>query len=231
MTALVSFGPGIWVAEGPVVPFYGFAYPTRMAVIALAGGGLFVWSPIALDDALRREVDALGAVAHLVSPNSIHHLFLGEWKNAYPRALLHASPGLARKRRDLSFDNVLCDAAHPGWAGEIDQVEMAGSFAMTEIVFFHRASRTAIFADLIENFPPGWFAGWRGVLARLDGIVQPKPGAPREWRWSFLYRRKARAALARIEAWDAQRAIVAHGEVVPNEAAAFVHNAFRWLSH
>ena len=30
---LAEFGPGIWIGEGPVVPFYGFAYPTRMAVI------------------------------------------------------------------------------------------------------------------------------------------------------------------------------------------------------
>jgi hypothetical protein len=43
---LREFGPAIWVGEGPVVSFFGFPYPTRMAVIRLAEGGLFAWSPI-----------------------------------------------------------------------------------------------------------------------------------------------------------------------------------------
>ncbi len=43
---LEEFAPGLWVAEGPVVSFYGFPYPTRMALIRLSDGGLFVWSPI-----------------------------------------------------------------------------------------------------------------------------------------------------------------------------------------
>src|SRR5207253_182649 len=48
-------------------------YPTRMAVIRLSGGGLFLWSPIPLTDGLRAEVDALGEVSHIVAPNSLHH--------------------------------------------------------------------------------------------------------------------------------------------------------------
>jgi len=230
MTSFVSFGENIWVAEGPVVSFYGFPYATRMAIIRLTNGQLFVWSPIALNETLRAEVNEFGTVAYLVSPNSIHHLFLGEWKSAYPQAKLYASPSLAKKRRDLAFDATLGDAPEPAWAAEIDQVEMAGSFFLTEIVFFHRVSRTAIFADLIENFPNGWFRGWRGWLARLDGITEADPGAPREWRASFWNRRRARAALRRIVDWHPERVIVAHGTMCRSEATAFIQKAFRWLS-
>ena len=81
---LRGFAPQIWIADGSPVSFFGFAYSTRMAVIQLSNGGLFVWSPIALSAALKGEVDALGAVQSLVSPNKLHHLFLGEWKSAYP---------------------------------------------------------------------------------------------------------------------------------------------------
>jgi Domain of unknown function (DUF4336) len=226
---LREFGPGIWVAEGPVVSFLGFPYPTRMALIQLSDGGPFVWSPIALSPALGHEVDALGPVQHLVSPNPLHHLFLGEWRRAYPQARLYSSPGLRRKRRDLAFDAELGDMPEPAWAADIDQVLMRGSFAMTEVVFFHRASRTAIFADLIENLPRDWFKGWRGLVARLDGVVAPNPGAPREWRASFLDRRAARAALARILAWPIERALIAHGEAATENGAAFVRHAFAWL--
>ncbi len=230
MNALHEFGPDIWVCEGPVVPFFfGFHYPTRMAVVRLSDGGLFVWSPIALSAELKHEVDTLGPVRHLVSPNLLHHLFLGEWKSAYPEARLYASPGLRSRRKDLVFDAELADAPDPGWAADLDQVLVLGSFAMTEAVFFHRASGTAIFADLIENLPRDWFGGWRGLVARLDGIVEPNPGAPREWRASFINRRAARSALERILAWPIERVLIAHGEPASTNGAAFVRDAFVWL--
>jgi hypothetical protein len=225
---LQEFGSNLWTADGPALSFFGFAYPTRMALIRLSGGGLFVWSPIALSPALKREVDAFGPVRFLISPNRLHHLFLAEWKSAYPQARLYASPGLRRKRTDLAFDGELGDRPEPEWAAEIDQVAMRGSF-MTEIAFFHRPSRTALFTDLIQNFPPDWFKGWRGVVARLDGICAPNPGAPREWRASFFSRRAARAALRRILAWPVERVLIAHGDPVTTDGAGFIRSAFQWL--
>src|ERR1700758_22479 len=71
---LQPFGPEIWIADAPVASFYGFPYSTRMAVIRLSDGILFVWSPVALSTELRAAVDALGPVRHLVSPNALHHL-------------------------------------------------------------------------------------------------------------------------------------------------------------
>jgi hypothetical protein len=142
-----------------------------MAIARLSNGDLFVWSPIALTEALRQEIDAVGPVRHLVSPNQLHHLWLNDWKAAYPGARIYASPGLSNKRRNIAFDAELGDTPEPGWASELDQVLVRGSLAMTEVVFFHRVSPTALFADLIQNFPPGWFKGWRGAVARLDGIV------------------------------------------------------------
>ncbi|MEO8740232.1 MAG: DUF4336 domain-containing protein [Casimicrobiaceae bacterium] len=226
---LHRFAVDLWVGSGPTVPFYGFPYPTRMAVIRLSDGGLFVWSPTALTSALRRDIDRLGPVCHLVAPNKLHHLFLADWKSAYPAATLYAPPGLRRKRKDLVFDADLRDAAEPEWADCVDQVLMLGSFAMTEVVFFHRASRSVLFADLIENLPANWFTGWRGWMARLDGIVAPNPGAPREWRASFLNRAAAYAALERILAWPIERVVIAHGEPVTAHGDAFVRRAFAWL--
>jgi hypothetical protein len=229
MSALQSLGPEIWIAEGPVVSFFGFPYPTRMAVIRLADGRLFVWSPIALTPELKGEIDALGPPAHLISPNFIHHLWLGDWKKAYPAARMFASPGLARRRRDLAFDARLGDEPDPAWAADIDQVAVHGNLAMTETVFLHRLSRTAIFADLIENFSPDWFPGWKGVVASLDGIVHPDFGAPRELRLAFVQRRRAREAIRRVIAFDPVRVVIAHGMIAQTGGTDFVRSAFRWL--
>jgi hypothetical protein len=57
---LKEFGHETWTAHGPEVAVFGFHYPTRMAVIRLSDGNLFIWSPIQLTDSLRAEVDAVG---------------------------------------------------------------------------------------------------------------------------------------------------------------------------
>lgn len=226
---LAQFAPGLWLAGGPVVRFLGFPYSTRMAVIGLGDGGLFVWSPVALTRELRGAIAALGTVRHVVAPNVLHHLYLGEWRREFPEARLVAAPKLKGKRRDLFFDAELGDAADPAWADQIGQVLVRGSFAMTEAVFFHRASRTAIFADLIQNFPENWFRGWRRVLARHWGITAHDPGTPREWRLTFWNRRAARRALRRILAWEPERVVMAHGTPVCEGGAAFIARALRWL--
>jgi Domain of unknown function (DUF4336) len=205
-----------------VTPFHGFAYSTRMAVIKLPDGGLFAWSPVALSDSLRDLLIALGPIRHLVSRNALHHLFLGDWKTAFPAARVYASPRLRRERKDLTFDAELGDTAEPDWANDIDQVVMHGSFALTEIVFFHRSSHTVLFADLVQNFPRDWFKGWRGFLARHGGIVAPNPGLPGDWRASFLNRRAARASLDKILAWPIERALIAHGDLPAGDGAAVV---------
>jgi hypothetical protein len=228
-SSLQPFGPEIWLADGPETEVIGFRYPTRMAVIRLADGGLFIWSPVALSDELRRDVAALGEVCHLVAPNSLHHLFLGEWRDAYPQARLYAAPGLARRRPDLDFQAELGDAPPLEWAGDLDQVLMHGNRITTEAVFFHRPSGTVLFTDLIQQFPRGWFRGWRAVVARLDLMTAPEPSVPRKFRTAFIDRRAARTALQRILGWPSSKVLMAHGRPVERNGQAFIARAFRWL--
>jgi hypothetical protein len=219
----------IWIADGPTVLFFGFPYPTRMTVVRLADGGLWVCSPIALSAALAEAVNALGPVRHLVSPNKIHHLSLAEWARTWPGAKLYASPGLARRRRHLTFAEELGDAPDPAWATDIDQVIFHGSCVMEEVVFFHRASRSLIVTDLVQKFDSTTLHGWRGVVMRLDGIVGPDGGTPFEYRLSFWNRRAARAALDKALAWNPQRMIIAHGEWVRDNGRAALARSLRWI--
>jgi hypothetical protein len=184
---------------------------------------------VRLDAALRAEVDALGPVMHLVEPNALHHLALSGWIAAYPSARVYAPPGLARKRRDIRFDAELGVTPGPAWAGQVEQIVLAGSVALTEILFFHRASRTALVCDSIQSFPRGWFKGWREIVARLDGIVQPGIGAPREWRFSFLDRKAARTAVERLLALAPQRVVPAHAEMAAGDGADLIRRGFAWL--
>src|ERR1019366_5529315 len=69
-------------------------FPTRMVVVRLSDGGLWVWSPTQLVPTLRRAIEALGLVRHLVWPNRMHYGHVAEWKRAFPGASAWASPGV-----------------------------------------------------------------------------------------------------------------------------------------
>jgi len=225
---LSPFGPGIWIADGAEAEVLGFAYPTRMAVVRLADGGVLLWSPVALTEALRGEVSTLGPVREIVAPTASHHLWLGEWQAAFPGARLHGAPGLARKRSDLSFDSELGDAPDPSWAGVLDQVVIGNRIA-PEVVFFHRESATAIFTDLLQCIPPATYSGWRATVARLDRMVGPKPQVPRKFRLALAGRRDAAAALREVLGWPVERVLMAHGAPVVAGGAAVLRKAFGWL--
>ncbi|MFN3508090.1 MAG: DUF4336 domain-containing protein [Allorhizobium sp.] len=228
---LQEFGHNIWIADGPTVTAAaGFHYPTRMAIFRLTSGDLVLWSPTAPTVNLRAEIETLGAVRHLIPPNSFHHTFLGDWQRAYPEATVYAPPGLREKRMDIRFDADFSDSPIAAWGGEIDHAIVWGNRITTEVVFFHRLSGTAIFTDLIQQFPRGWFSGWRALVARLDLMTATEPTVPRKFRLAFTDRRAAREPLRRILAWPTEKVIMAHGPLITDNGHAFLHQAFRWLS-
>ncbi len=225
---LLMLSENIWLADGPVTHVAGFRYPTRMAVVRLARGDLFVWSPVALSEPLGAAVDALGDVRHLIAPNASHHLFLADWQRAYPAARLYAPPGLRQRRKDLMFDADLGDAPDAAWADDLDQVQVDNLIA-AEIVFYHRESRTVLFTDLVQHFRPGWFSGWRALVARLDLMEAPEPQVPRKFRLALADRRAARGSLGRILAWPADKVVMAHADPVRQDGRAFIARSFGWL--
>ncbi len=230
---LVELDAGLWLAEGDIVDFYGFPYPTRAVIAQLAQGELWVWSPIRLNDGLRDAVAELGTPAHLVSPNPIHHLYLQEWQAEWPSAKLWGPASTIRKRPDLSFEPPLHDEPPEQWAGHIDQAWFHGAVTLDEVVFFHRPSRTAIFADLSEHFSEAFLSAhwswWQRPLARLWGIVEGRGYAPLEWRLSWINRAPARKALNKVMAWQPGQVVMAHGEIVRQDAQPFLEHAFHWL--
>ncbi len=226
---LEQFGPSLYVADGPSVSFFGFPYPTRMAVARLADGSVWVWSPIALTPALADAVNDVGPVRHIVSPNKLHHLFLQEWADHWPAARLYAPPGLARKKPALHFHAELGDESSPAWKRQIDQVVFRGSFAMAEVAFFHRESRTAIIGDLIQRFSDTNVSGWKRAVMRLGGLMGERGSTPRDWRASFLRHGPARAALQKVLEWNPERLLIAHGVCAQSGAREIIRTALSWI--
>jgi hypothetical protein len=215
----------MWIARRPL-RFLGVETGTRMTVVRLAGGGLFVHSPVALDAETREAVDALGRVEALVAPSLFHHLYIGEWARAYPNASLSACPGLQKKRKDLSWGAVLTDEPEAQWKGEIEQVSFSARTMENEVIFFHRKSKTIVSCDFIFNLASHPSQLTR-IVARLLG--QREPGATLLERVMIRKRAAAREQIDRVVAWGAERIVLAHGDIIESNATEVVRRAYRWL--
>jgi hypothetical protein len=198
-----------------------------MTVIRLSGGRLLLHSPVALDASLRSELDSIGRVSFVVAPNRVHHLYAGAVAEAYPNARLWVAPGLDRKRPDLAFVAVLGDEAPEEWRGEVDQVFFRGRPYENEVAFFHRASRTLLLCDLAFNFGPRTATLTRVLmtLVRSYGQFGPSKLDPLLIR----DRAAARESLERILAWDFDRIVVAHGDVLERDGRAALREGYAWL--
>jgi hypothetical protein len=216
----------IWIAERRQ-RFYGLEVGTRMTVMRLAEGSLLLHSPVRLDGDLRRELDAIGRVRFVVAPNRLHHLHAGEVAEIYPEARLWVAPGLERKRPDLAFVAILGDEAPVEWRTDVEQVFFRGRPYENEVVFFHRPSRTLVICDLAFNFGPRAAAPTRFLMRmmRSYGYFGPSKLDPLLIR----DRRAARESLERILAWDFDRVILAHGDVLESGGREALRRGYAWL--
>ncbi len=224
--ALRMLAPGLWVAERPL-PLVVGDIGARMTVIRLGDGGLFVHSPVRLDDATRRAVDDLGPVRAVVAPSKVHHLFAGEWAAAYPEAAVYGAPGLAAKRPALRLNAELTDDAPAAWRDEIAQHVFRGAPVQNEVVFLHRATRTLVLTDLAFNVPADRTAGAR-LFYGLVGAAG-RFGPHRIVRLGIRDKRAARASVDAILAWDFDRIVVSHGDVLETGGHARFADAFAFL--
>jgi hypothetical protein len=139
---------------------------------------------------------------------------------------VYACPGLERKRSDLSWSGVLGDEPEAAWRGEIDQVFFGARSFENEVVFFHRPSRTLICADLVFNL-----ASHPSRLTRIVAwlIGNRKPGATLLERVLIRRRAAARDQIGRMLAWDPDRIVLAHGDIVETGGREVLRRAYAWL--
>jgi hypothetical protein len=201
-----------------------------MTVMRLSSREIMLHSPCAMTPPLADEISGLGRVAHLVAPGNFHHLHLASAQATFPDAKTWLCPGIEKRRPDLRYDGLLGDEPPVDWCKDIDQALMRGTRVMREVAMYHRASRTLILVDLIENFTDGTH-GTGGALKFLFKYLLRMWGRPRpapEYRLGWTDRAAARASLRRILAWDFQRIVLSHGDLIDRDAHAIA--AAAWSS-
>jgi hypothetical protein len=216
----------IWVAEAPLRFFVEMG--RRMTVVRVGEDGLLVHSPVPLSEDLRRQLLELGTVRFVVPASNLHgHRFMEQYREAFPGVELFAAPGLARKRRDLSFDADLSEHPDPRWADVLDQAVFRGHRLLDEIVFFHEPSRSLIVGDLCFNIEADaplatrlWAWG-----PRLRQRVGPAP----LFRAAVRDKQAARDSIERILSWPFDRLVVGHGAIIESGGRDALRSAWAWL--
>ncbi len=221
-------GDQIWLKEYPI-HYAGCDFSARMSVIRINDSQLMLHSPCEIDVPTKQAISALGEVACIVAPGSYHYFHVTSAQAAFPQATTYLCPGIERKRPDIDFDWFLADQSPPAWADTIDQVLVRGNKYIWEVAFFHKPSRTLVLTDLIENITDdtpdtNWVLKlwWKAVFHMWNN---PKP-AP-EYQMGWKDKVAARKSLRRILDWDFERIVIAHGDLINQDAKALAREAWK----
>jgi hypothetical protein len=218
----------VWIVDGEVIKVAMFPFPTRMTIVRLGNGELFIHSPTALTAELKAAVEALGTPGYLIGPSWLHYWWLPDWKRAFPSARVFVAEGVrerAGEHIDFVTEPLNANRGYP-WDDNLHTLRAQGRFR-TEVIFFHRASRTLILSDFIENFEPRRVDSlFIRLLIRLGGVRDPHGGMPRDMRLTYS-RKTLRKLVERMISWTPERIIIAHGRWYERDAVAELRRAFK----
>lgn len=221
---LVQVADGVWTVAGEIVMPLG-RFPRRMTLVALADGGLAVWSAISLAEGEMAKLDALGSVRFLIVPNRGHRLDLAAWKRRYPEARIVAPPGA----REAVAEAAPVDATDGTLLDDptVTLTRVAGAkadeFAM---IVVRPDGTTLVLNDILSSIrhPRGVGAA---IMARIFGFGVKRPRTSRPVRRMFV---ADPAAVARqFREWaalpDLKRVIVSHVDIIDTDPAAALRRA------
>jgi glyoxylase-like metal-dependent hydrolase (beta-lactamase superfamily II) len=184
-----------------------------------------------------------------------HHIFLSEWAAAYPNAILVGPEGLPEKRlkdKDPRIGNepfgvvfTKQNKADIKVGEDFDrdfETEYVDAHQNKELVFFYKADRVLIEADLMFNLPA------EEQYSRVPEAQKPKPGflgrlfnnvgttegdamGMKRFLWHAISRgdRKGFAeSVRRIQKWDFETIVPCHGETIVGNGKEVFEKVFEW---
>jgi short-subunit dehydrogenase len=230
---LVEIAESVWIAESSPIHAAGMPLPIRMTVIRLASGELILHSPVRYSRALHAELEALGSIQYLLAPDIAHWTFIKEWQEVLPRSQVLAVEGLRKRHQvrqsGLRIDVELTEQLPEAWAADLDAVLISAP-PFVELAVFHKASRTLVLTDLVQNLDPHRMPAGPRLLARLLGIVAPSGRAPIYLRALLqLWHRRTRPAAERLIAMSPERVVFSHGMWFADHATERLRRSLSWL--
>jgi hypothetical protein len=224
--SLVSIVPdALWHAQRPL-KFGPLSLTTRMTVVRLRDGSLWVHSPILPTGDIVDQLHRIGQVRYVVAPNKSHHLFFLDFVNAFPAADGYIAQGLALKRPDLA--RFPCVPRPAPWESELESYFIEGLPILNETAWFHGDTGTLILTDLLFCFS-STNRGLTALISKLLG-VHGRLGMSRTMKLATKDKQALARAVTPMISLPMKRVIVAHDQIVEEEPAMKLAKAFAWLS-
>lgn len=216
MTGLNRLAADLFELDQPLGPFR-----HRMTVVRLPeGGGLWIHSPVEWTPELWAELEGLAPPdepRHLVIPSRTHDLYLDGWRERIPAATTYAPPALQKAHPDWGIEHTLTPEFHASWSAILPHVCLMGAARVSEVAFLHAPTRTLILVDSLFNHHAAGKPWLTRLVLWLDGASR---GVAFTRLFKFLVKDKPafRASLAEVLAWDFERVLVGHGELIEGPA-------------
>jgi hypothetical protein len=225
-TDLRELSPGgIWLSERHLW-FGGVRLRSRMTVVRLADGRLWVHSASEPTPGLCAALDRLGEVSWVVVPNRYHHIHAGAMKARYPDAQV-IGPASAKVRNDsVALDVAIEDERLRALVPELSPVALRGVPFLDETLFFHAKTRTLIAADLMMCGCPADHWTWRWASHVCGQYLRYK--APPDVRWHTRAGPIVRQSLEEIAKLPLERILVAHSDPVEDRPGEQLEEAWRF---
>jgi len=214
----------IWYAQQSL-NFGPIQIKTRMTLIRLRDGALWVHSPIEPTPSLLAELSTLGEVRYVLAPNRTHHLFFRRFLKSFPQAKGFVAPGLAEKIDDLSQYPVI-PMAGP-WGDELKGWFIDGLPVLSETVWFHENTGTLLLTDLLFSFGTH-NTGMAKLVARLLGVYD-RLGMSLTMKLMTKNKQALRRSIEPLLSLPVQRIVLAHDQVIDEQPVKKLREAFEWL--
>jgi hypothetical protein len=236
--------PNVTIISIPFLRFGLLKVGMRTTIVKLPSGALAVFSPIAFTPSIKATLEKLGNnVEYLIAPDMEHHMFLGAWAAAYPKARLLGPEGMEVKEKDLTFSTIFTKnglSVSPEFDAEFEYI-FAAQHPTKELVFLAKKDKAIILADFIFNLPSyeqfsqsakGQEAD-KGIFTKIfAGIMNTKGEAT--WQKRFLWytmsaaRENLNESAKIIDGWEFDKIIVAHGDVIEGNGKEVFETVYGW---
>jgi hypothetical protein len=217
---------GIWLAERKLW-FSNVRLRSRMTVVRLADGRLWLHSAGEPTPELCAELDRLGQVSWIVVPNRYHHLHASAMKARYPGAQVIGPASAMSRNKAVVLDLAIDDPRLPSLVPELPPVALRGVPFLDETLFFHAKTHTLIGADLMMCGCAADHWTWRWVSRVLGQYQRHK--APPDVRWHTRGGPAVRQSLDEIGKLPLQRILVAHSDPVEDRPIEQLEEAWRFV--
>ena len=212
----------VWVFEKDF-SMMGAELGNRMTVIRHnKNQKLILHSPNSFDETTKKQLDELGEVDAIITPNRFHGLFADEWLAEYPNATHYAVKN-ARENFKATPIN-LNQLVYSPWAPELLLMPIDGMAKLNEIAFFHPPSRTLILTDLCFNIHKK-VSLWSRVFLRMNDAIG-KFGPSRLMKSMITNEEKLGRSISELLEWDFDRIILSHGDIVEKGGKEKIREAF-----